>query len=92
MKSYKLPIVGWLAKKIRAIPVERPQDVAQSGAGTITIESMTKIIGKGTQFKKEFEKGDGIVASVGPKFNVEEIMSDTEMIVKTFEKDETLNG
>jgi len=53
---------------------------------------MTKIIGKETKFQKEFEKGDGIVASVGPKFNVEEIVSDTEMIVKTFEKDESLIG
>ena len=53
---------------------------------------MTKVIGTETQFKKQFEVGDGIVASVGPKFNIEEIISDTEMRVKTYEKDESIIG
>ena len=53
---------------------------------------MTRVIGNGTQFKKQFEVGDGIVATIGPKFNIEEIISDIELKVKTYEKDESVLG
>ncbi len=53
---------------------------------------MTKVTGSNTQFKKQFEVGDGLVASIGPKFTIEEILSDTEMRIKTFEKDESVLG
>ena len=51
---------------------------------------MTSIIGNETNFKKQFEVGDGIVASIGPKFTIEEILSETELRVKTYEKDESV--
>lgn len=77
---------------MKSIPVERPQDIATSGDGKIIIESNTKIIGFDTWFTKQFEVGDGIVGSIGPKYNIEEIVSDTELKVKTYEKDESVFG
>lgn len=53
---------------------------------------MTKVVGKGTKFNKQFIVGDGIVASMGPKFNIEEIITDVEMRVKTYEEDESVIG
>jgi len=53
-----LPIIGWFAKKMKCIPVERPQDLAKVGTGKIIIKSETNISGVGTQFKKELMPGD----------------------------------
>ncbi len=59
-KSMGLPIVGWFAKKMKCIPVERPQDLAKKGTGKLIIKGKTQICGVGTQFKKEIMPGDTI--------------------------------
>lgn len=80
-------MVGQLAKALHSIPLERPQDIATKGDGTIEMVSLTKIIGKGTAFTKQIELEDSVVASEGPKYTILEILSDTELVVKTYEKD-----
>jgi glycerol-3-phosphate O-acyltransferase/dihydroxyacetone phosphate acyltransferase len=43
-KSYRKPVIGWFAKQIHAIPVERPQDLVQKGPGTISALSQNGIV------------------------------------------------
>lgn len=57
-KSMTFPVVGYLAKKMNCIPVERPQDLAKKGTGQIRVKSDLVIVGVGTQFKKEITIGD----------------------------------
>lgn len=40
-KSMSLPIVGSFAKKMKCVPVERPQDLARKGTGKVKIVSVT---------------------------------------------------
>ena len=47
-KSMSIPVVGYLAKKMKCIPVERPQDLAKAGTGKLLIKSETNISGVGT--------------------------------------------
>ncbi len=53
-----LPVVGYIAKKMKCIPVERPQDLSKAGTGKLLIKSETNITGVGTYFKKELMSGD----------------------------------
>lgn len=80
----KTPVVGWFARKMRCIAVERPQDLARSGTGKITIMSETLFKGIGTVFKKEICVGDTIKlpGSNIPEQIVEKILSDEELEVK----------
>ena len=59
-KSMGLPVVGYIARKMKCIPVERPQDLAKAGTGKLLIKSDTNISGVGTCFKKELMPGDTI--------------------------------
>jgi 1-acyl-sn-glycerol-3-phosphate acyltransferase len=47
-KSMSLPVIGWFARKMKCIPVVRPQDLAKSGTGKLIIKSSTNITGVGT--------------------------------------------
>jgi glycerol-3-phosphate O-acyltransferase / dihydroxyacetone phosphate acyltransferase len=53
-----LPVIGWFARKMKCIPVERPQDLAKVGTGKLIVKSETNITGVGTLFKKELMPGD----------------------------------
>ena len=47
-KSMGLPVIGWFARKMKCIPVERPQDLAKVGTGKLIVKSETNISGVGT--------------------------------------------
>jgi 1-acyl-sn-glycerol-3-phosphate acyltransferase len=57
-KSMTVPVIGWFARKMKCIPVERPQDLSKVGTGKLIVKSSTNISGVGTQFKKELMVGD----------------------------------
>ena len=48
MKAMYTPVVGWFAKKMKAIAVERPQDLARNGTGKIVVKSKSFIRGLNT--------------------------------------------
>lgn len=74
------------------VPVERPQDLAKAGSGTIKLQDRygdpLRVTGLGTKFTKELFVGDQISLpkDVGSSAVVE-IISDTELIVKKEFKD-----
>jgi glycerol-3-phosphate O-acyltransferase/dihydroxyacetone phosphate acyltransferase len=74
-KSLKRPIIGDLARAARAVGVDRPQDLAKKGAGTVSASSATTVIGKGTSFTKDLEVG----------FKLK--MGDVEVAVKSVDSD-----
>jgi 1-acyl-sn-glycerol-3-phosphate acyltransferase len=53
--SFSKPIVGDVARAVKAIPVKRPEDSKVKGVGKLVI-SGNKITGKGTQFVDQGEK------------------------------------
>ena len=54
--SFNKPIVGYLAKKINVIPVNRAEDLKMGGKGKILMTSDTDIKGFGTKFISEVKK------------------------------------
>ena len=55
------PVVGKLAKWMKAIPVKRPQDYAFPGTGRIFCKGKGDLIeGLDTQFLKEVQPGDSL--------------------------------
>ena len=76
-KSYHKPIIGHFAKAVGSIPVTRPQDQAEKGVGTVTLNGTT-VTGKDTQFLK-LKKGDKIRPGKSPDgYTIKAIISDTE--------------
>ncbi|KAG9321512.1 hypothetical protein KVV02_001945 [Mortierella alpina] len=86
-KSMDRRWIGAMARSMNAIPVERPQDLAKAGSGTIKLVDRygdpLRITGLGTKFTKELFVGDQISLpkDVGASAVVE-IISDTELIIK----------
>ncbi|KAG0201575.1 hypothetical protein BGX33_010240 [Mortierella sp. NVP41] len=86
-KSMDRRWIGAMARSMNAIPVERPQDLAKAGSGTIKLQDRygdpLRVTGLGTKFTKELMVGDQISLpkDVGSSAVVE-IISDTELIVK----------
>jgi len=83
-KSYNRRIVGDLAWAMGAVPVNRAQDSARKGTGTITLESISgaeskyRVVGDGTKFLSECKVKDKlrfVGLSIGLK--VTSIVSDT---------------
>lgn len=74
------------------VPVERPQDLAKAGKGTIRLVDRKgdplRVTGLGTQFTKDLMVGDQISLpkDVGVSAVVE-IISDTELVIKKEFKD-----
>ncbi|KAF8929071.1 hypothetical protein BGZ47_001287 [Haplosporangium gracile] len=91
-KSMDRRWIGAMARSMNAIPVERPQDLAKAGSGTIKLldryDDPLRVTGLGTKFTKELLVGDQISLpkDVGSSAVVE-IISDTELIVKKEFKD-----
>eukprot|EP00347_Sterkiella_histriomuscorum_P011872 403370778 len=98
MKAMRTPIVSWVARKMKCIAVERPQDLAKPGIGKIKVKSGIELIGVGTQFKKELMAGDMIKISCKeqdvisnvliiislqiPEQVIDTVISDTELKLK----------
>ncbi|KAG0280659.1 hypothetical protein BGZ96_001471 [Linnemannia gamsii] len=91
-KSMDRRWIGAMARSMNAIPVERPQDLAKPGSGTIKLQDRygdpLRITGLGTKFTKELLVGDQISLpkDVGTSAVVE-IISDTELVIKKEFKD-----
>ena len=56
--SFNKPIVGYLAKKINVIPVNRAEDLKINGRGKISLISDTDIKGIGTKFISDVKKNE----------------------------------
>eukprot|EP00658_Telonema_sp_P-2_P013635 TRINITY_DN15169_c0_g2_i5.p1 TRINITY_DN15169_c0_g2~~TRINITY_DN15169_c0_g2_i5.p1 ORF type:complete len:493 (+),score=85.30 TRINITY_DN15169_c0_g2_i5:142-1620(+) len=86
-KSMRRKYVGAVAKAMGAIGVERPQDLAKKCEGLITTDGSNQVTGHGTQFTKEFAKGDLIWIGEGPLAGesapVLEIVTDSQILTKT---------
>ena len=59
-KTMRRSVYGQLGKSIRCIPVERAQDLASNGKGTVRIVQSKIVEGEDTHFKKDFQPGDSI--------------------------------
>ena len=59
-KSMRRPVYKQLFEGGKSIPVERPQDHAKKGTGTVMFEDDVTVIGTATEFTKVFEVGDSI--------------------------------
>ena len=73
-KSTRRKFVGKLSKAMNSIPVERPQDLARTGEGTIKVQGK-KVMGYGTKFMELFGKGSSLVISQPGPLKVEYIVS-----------------
>ncbi|KAI8637532.1 hypothetical protein BD408DRAFT_353596 [Parasitella parasitica] len=83
--SFKRKIIGTAAHALKAIPVIRPQDLATKGKGQLLAnkESAAVLHGKDTLFKSQVTPRDMIVLSRSLSFEVVEVVSDTELRLKT---------
>mmetsp|Transcript_16131 Transcript_16131/g.50709 ORF Transcript_16131/g.50709 Transcript_16131/m.50709 type:complete len:576 (+) Transcript_16131:92-1819(+) len=80
-KSMRRPLIGRLARAARAIGVERPQDLATKGRGTISIEAgSTQLAGAGTAFCSELHPGCKVHAG-GVELAVKSVESDVACTV-----------
>mgnify|MGYP004297746685 CR=1 FL=1 len=55
-------LVGGLARLLKSIPVERAQDLAFAGAGTVWLspEDGVSLLGRGTRFSEQLRAGDTV--------------------------------
>ena len=85
----KRPVLKELFEGSKSIPVERAQDLSKVGKGTVTFEDNLTVIGKETEFTKQFKEGQSIKFScTGMDVQVEEqiivkVVSDTELTLKS---------
>ncbi|KAG1427590.1 hypothetical protein G6F58_000962 [Rhizopus delemar] len=79
--------IGTFARMVNAIPVIRPQDLANPGEGTIQLLNRKtdplRIVGINTKFTVQLKPRDSISLPKGSgQSEVVEIISDTELIIK----------
>ena len=64
--TMRKPYIGAIAKIAQSIGVERPQDLASTGTGTLEIEPASLVVkGNGTQFTTFMKPGDLLIISKG---------------------------
>ncbi|PRT57014.1 Glycerol-3-phosphate O-acyltransferase 1 [Wickerhamiella sorbophila] len=83
--SYDKPFIGWLSRRMLAIPVGRVQDTLKKAQGTISFDAVdnTIIIGHGTSFTTECHvRGFVGVSGSGDLAEIKEIISDTKLVLK----------
>ena len=81
--TYRQRMMGFFTKAMGAIPVERPQDIAQVGEGTVEAIDSGKIIGHESNFTKQVMAGDIIKVKGWSEYVVTEVVSATELKVKS---------
>ncbi|KAG0347113.1 hypothetical protein BG004_000051 [Podila humilis] len=91
-KSMDHKWIGKMARSMNSIPVERPQDLAKAGKGTIRLADRKgdplRVTGLDTQFTKDLMVGDQISLPKDVGISaVAEIISDTELLIKKEFKD-----
>ncbi|CDS03794.1 hypothetical protein LRAMOSA06749 [Lichtheimia ramosa] len=81
--SFKKKVIGDAARMLKAIPVIRPQDLASKGKGTLrAAQGETRVIGTDTSFREQVGSRDLLGISKTFKVEVEQVVSDTELILK----------
>mmetsp|Transcript_86538 Transcript_86538/g.222916 ORF Transcript_86538/g.222916 Transcript_86538/m.222916 type:complete len:562 (+) Transcript_86538:157-1842(+) len=81
-KSLRRPLVGSIARMARAIGVERAQDLAFKGQGSVTAQAQaTTVQGTGTSFLKELTPGCKMNVDSDLEFAVKSVESDTSCTV-----------
>jgi len=83
-KSMRLRFVGLMARVMDAIPVERADDVAFKGQGTLWIspEDGVTVLGRGTAFATQLNRGDSINVEGYGVLPVKEVVSDEQLTLK----------
>jgi len=81
-KSLKRFVIGDIARGVRTIGVERPQDLAKKGTGTVSgAEDSTTVTGDGTSFTKQLSEGSKL--KVGDlELAITSVESDTSCTIK----------
>ncbi|KAG1455016.1 hypothetical protein G6F56_007176 [Rhizopus delemar] len=84
--------IRFLASMVHPIPVERPQDLAETGKGRIQLLNLKteplRIIGIDTKFTQQLRPTDTILLPKGSgKIQVDRVISDTELIIHSEIKD-----
>ncbi|ORZ02324.1 hypothetical protein BCR43DRAFT_5337 [Syncephalastrum racemosum] len=77
--SYNKPFIGHVGKILSAIPVVRPQDIVNRGAGRVSYEAPFVIRGEGTCFTEQVAPRDFILFGRNFKGHVARVISDTEL-------------
>jgi len=54
------PVIRHFFESSKSIPVERAQDLARVGTGTVAFTDHYTVVGDNTSFKSEFRIGDSI--------------------------------
>lgn len=80
--THRTRVLGLFTRIMGAIPVERPQDLAQVGEGTIELKEGGVVIGHSSKFMKQAMVGDTIKPKEGSDLVITEIISDIECKVK----------
>ncbi|RCH82073.1 hypothetical protein CU098_001381, partial [Rhizopus stolonifer] len=91
-KSMRQKAIRFLASMVHPIPVERPQDLAETGKGRIQLLNLKteplRIIGIDTKFTQQLRPTDTILLPKGSgKIQVDRVISDTELIIHSEIKD-----
>ncbi|KAI5842867.1 hypothetical protein BZA05DRAFT_477395 [Tricharina praecox] len=89
-KSMRRKFIGWLSRRVGAVPVARAQDMTSPGTGRIYLlnrEDLLTIRGVGTKFTEECMVGGLLVLpSVGGRSaassEIAEILNDEEIVLK----------
>ena len=88
--SFNKPLVGYLAKKINVIPVNRAEDLKINGKGKISMTSDTDIKGVGTKFISDAKKNKNFKLGVHAllimkkyKLTVEKVLDEENIKVRS---------
>jgi glycerol-3-phosphate O-acyltransferase/dihydroxyacetone phosphate acyltransferase len=82
--SMRKRMIGFIARCLDSISVERPQDLAKVGQGRIYYDQHSKSLkGVGTIFKNQIQSGDIISIEGTNSLVVNSVVSDDELFVKT---------
>eukprot|EP01087_Luapelamoeba_hula_P024105 TRINITY_DN9060_c0_g1_i1.p1 TRINITY_DN9060_c0_g1~~TRINITY_DN9060_c0_g1_i1.p1 ORF type:complete len:604 (-),score=20.41 TRINITY_DN9060_c0_g1_i1:79-1890(-) len=87
-KSLARPLVGFFARQLDSIPVERAQDSSLKGLGTLQVEENAleppcTLFGMGTRFTEQVTPGDSIFVEGHETGRVSCVVSDTELVLDT---------
>ena len=83
-KSMRRLVVGFFSRALKAIPVERGQDLVFKGSGQVMFNSETGLTGFNTKFTTELEPRFTLtIESI--TVEIVEIISDTKLVIKEVE-------
>lgn len=81
--SMRKRMIGFLARRLNSISVERPQDLAKVGQGRIYWDTQSNSLkGVGTLFKNQIQSGDLISIKGTDTLIVSSVVSDEQVLVR----------